>query len=60
MPRSRLILLGCFAGSNQVSQGLRTLIGNPYRRQISGSIATRQLLGIPPIRLDPIASLDWY
>src|ERR1700734_4195539 len=54
MTRPRLILLGCFAGTHQIAQGLRTLIRNPYRRKISGSIAACQLLGIPPIRLDSI------
>ena len=60
MPRSHLILLGCFAGTHKFTQCLGTFIRNPYRRQISGSIATCQLLGVPPIRLYPIASLDWY
>jgi hypothetical protein len=57
MPRPHLILLRCFAGPHQVSQGLRSLIRNPHRRQISGSIATCQLHCIPPIRLNPITCL---
>ena len=60
MPRSHLILLGCFAGTHQIAQRLGTLIRNPYRRQISGSIATCQLLSIPSIRLDPIARFNRY
>jgi hypothetical protein len=60
MPRSRLILLGCFAGTHKIAQCFGTLIGNPWRRKIPGSVASRQLLGIPSIRLDSIASLDWY
>ena len=60
MPRPHLILLGCFAGTHQVSQGFGTFIRNPHRRQISGSIATCQLLCIPPIRLYPITCLDRY
>jgi hypothetical protein len=58
MPRSCLILLGCFAGSHQVAQRFGTLIRNPYRRQISGSIAACQLLSIPPIGLNSIPGLD--
>src|ERR1700722_10476528 len=60
MPCSHLILLGCFAGTHQISQGLGTFIRNPYRCQISGSITTCQLLSIPPIRLYPITRLDRY
>ena len=60
MPRSHLVLLGCLASSHQISQGLGTFIRNPYRRQISGSIATRQLLSIAPVRLYPTTRLDWY
>jgi hypothetical protein len=60
MPRSQLILLGCFAGTHKVAQRLRTLIRNPYRRQISGSIAACQLLSIPSIRLDPITRFNRY
>ena len=60
MPRSRLILLGCFSSTHQVSQSLGALIRNPHRRQVSGSIATCQLLSIPPIRLYPVACLDWH
>jgi hypothetical protein len=58
MPRSHLILLGCFAGTHQISQCLGSFIRNPDRRQISRSIATCQLLSIPPIRLDPITHLS--
>ena len=55
-----LILLGCFASTHQIAQRLGTLIRNPHRRQISRSIATRQLLSIPPIRLYSVTSLDRY
>src|SRR6266567_124786 len=60
MPRSHLILLGCFASTYQIPQSLRTFIRNPYRRQISGAIATCQLLSVPSIRLYPITRLDRY
>jgi hypothetical protein len=52
------ILLGCFAGTHQIPQGLGTFIRNPHRRQISRSVALCQLLCIPPIHLYPIACLD--
>lgn len=32
-------------------------IGHPYRRQIAGTMLERQLLGIPPVGLDPLARL---
>jgi hypothetical protein len=60
VPRSHLILLGCFAGAHQIPQGLGTLIRNPHRRQISRSIATCQLLSIASIRLDSITRLNRY
>ena len=60
MPRSHLVLLGCLAGAHQIPQGLGTLVGNPYRRQVPGSIATRQLLRVAPIRLYPITCFGWY
>ena len=57
MTSSQLILLGRLARPHQVAQRLRTLIRNPDRRQIAGSIASRQLLGITPIGLHPVAGL---
>src|SRR5580698_7594842 len=38
----------------------RILHREPYRRQISGSIATRQLLSIAPVRLYPITRFNRY
>ena len=58
MLRSLLILLGCFAGTHQIAQCFGTLVWNPHRRQIPGSMATCKLLCMPPIRLYPITCLQ--
>jgi len=60
MPRSHLILLGCLPSAHQIPQSLGTLVGNPYRREVSRSMATRQLFRVAPIRLYPITCLSWY
>ena len=57
MTRTQLILLGCLPGPHQIAQRLRPFVWNPHRRQIAGSVTARQPLGIPPIRLYPVASL---
>jgi hypothetical protein len=57
MPGSRLILPGCFAGTHKIAQRFGPLIGDPYRREIPGSVTAHQLLGIPSIRLYPITCL---
>jgi hypothetical protein len=60
MTSTQLILLRCFARTNQIAQCLGALIGNPDRSQIARSVTARQLLGITPIRLHPIAGLHWH
>ena len=52
--RLQLILPGSFARPHQITQSLMRLIRNPHRRQFSGTVATRQLLRIPAVRLHPI------
>jgi hypothetical protein len=51
----QLVPLGSFACSYQISQGLVSGIGHPYRGQLSRSITTGQLQRIPPVRLHAIA-----
>ena len=60
MTSPQLILLRCFARTYEIAQCLGTLIGNPDRSQIARSVTARQLLGITPIRLHPIAGLHWH
>ena len=60
MTCSQLILLRCFARTHQITQCLGALIGNPDRSQIARLVTARQLLGITPIRLHPIAGLYWH
>jgi hypothetical protein len=52
---SLLVLFGVFPRSYQIAQCFVRRIGNPHRRQIAIAITPRQLLGIPPVGLDPIA-----
>ena len=54
----QLILLRCFTRTHQIAQRLGALVGNPDRRQIAGSVTARQLLGIAPVGLHTVASLD--
>src|SRR6202011_2893016 len=56
----QLILLRRFARTHQIAQRLGTLVQNPHRRQIVGSVTARQLLGIPAIDLHPVSGLDRY
>src|ERR1019366_6712714 len=57
MPRPQLILLGCFAGSNQIPQRFVRRIRHPHRRQLSGSMIPRQLQRIATIRFHPVPAL---
>lgn len=57
MTRPQLILLGRLPCPNQVPQCLGAFVWNPHRCQIVGAVIARQLLGIPPVRLHPIARL---
>jgi len=58
MLRTQLILLRCLVYSHQIHERLGSGGRHPYRCQISGSMTARQIQGIPPISLGPIASLD--
>jgi hypothetical protein len=60
MTSSQLILLRRFTRTHQIAQRLRTRVRNPDRRQIAGSVASRQLLGVAPIGLHPVAGLHRY
>jgi hypothetical protein len=54
MPRTQLILLGCLTGPHHIPERLRSGAQYPCRCQISGSMAVRQIQGIPPIHFEPI------
>ncbi len=58
IPRTQLILLRCLVSSHQIHEHLGSGGRHPYRCQISGSMTARQIQGIPPISLGPVASLD--
>ena len=55
VPGSGLILLGIFAGADQVAQSFVRRVGNPHRRQVAGAIGAGQFLGVAFIRLHAIA-----
>jgi hypothetical protein len=60
-PTARRFLISRIGGwpkNLPMPQRLGTLVWNPHCRQVSGSIATCQLLSIPPIRLYSITNLD--
>src|SRR4051812_20062576 len=52
---SLLVLFSVFPRSYQIAQYFVGRIRDPHRRQIAIAITPRQLLGIPPVGLDPIA-----
>jgi hypothetical protein len=56
MPRLELVLLGRFPGAHEVAQGMRS-IGDPHRGERARAVAVRQLDGVAPIRLHPVAGL---
>src|SRR5215472_8902100 len=57
MPGPELILFSRLAGADQIAQCLMSLIGNPNRGQIAGTMAASQFLGIAAVRLHPLACL---
>ena len=57
VPRPQLILLRRLARPHQIAQRLVLRVRHPHRRQVPAAVAPRQLLGVPPIRLHPIARL---
>jgi hypothetical protein len=56
----QLIFFSCFAGADQISQSLVRFVGNPHRRQVAGTMAPSQFLGIAAIGLHSIASFREY
>ncbi|HSW00642.1 MAG TPA: hypothetical protein VLI39_10750 [Sedimentisphaerales bacterium] len=52
------VRLGAFPAAGQLPVRLLDRIGGIDLRQWPGSDLTEQLLGVPPIRLDPIAGLS--
>jgi hypothetical protein len=58
--RTKLILLGGFPRSHQISQRFVRGVGYPNRRQLTGAITTRQLLGVAAIGLHPVTGLGGH
>lgn len=54
VPGSHLVLLGSFAGADQIAQRFMVSVGDPDRAEITTSVGTRQLLGVAAVRLDSI------
>jgi hypothetical protein len=60
MPRTQLVLLGCFPLPDKITQRLGVFIGNPHCRQISGTMTACQLQRIPAVRLHAVSGLLRY
>jgi hypothetical protein len=57
MAGSQQVSFGGFPSANQVPEGFVGRVGNPYRRQIAGSVAACQLQSVTPIGLHAIPGL---
>ncbi len=49
MAMPQLVFLRRFAGANQIAQRFVGCVGNPHRGQFSGSVTTREFLGVPAV-----------
>lgn len=54
LPLVTLILRGAFPDSGQIAYRLMRLVGDPDRRQLSGTQQARKTYGVKSIRLDPL------
>src|SRR3989441_609817 len=54
---AELVVLGHLPGPHEVAQGFMGGVGDPDRREIARPVAARELGGVPPVGLHPIARL---
>lgn len=55
VPRLQLILLGGLPRPHQIPQCFLLRAGHGHSRQLAGAVATRQLLGVAAVGLNPLA-----
>jgi hypothetical protein len=60
MSSADLVLLGGFAGSNEIAQRLVMGIRDPHGAEVAAVIGSRQLLGVVAFGLDAVAAHARY
>jgi len=57
MAGAELVRFRRFPGPDEIPQGLVCGIRHPHRRQVTGSVTAREVLGVPAVGLDAIPRL---